>query len=180
MMRAGIRPLRFAILLIAGILLAPSVAAQAAAGDPHLARALELRGEALAAYDAGDYDSAAELARRAKAELALIAEEQPPAIAQVAPVEAPVADQAPLPAFYSVRLLPEDRDSLSKIAGYPFIYGDRSKWVVLYRANKKTLKHPENADIILPYELLIIPSISGETRVGEYDASKEYSAFEIE
>lgn len=155
-----------AALLLAAAILSPAASAQAAPAqpsseatvDPHLAKAIDLRGQAMAAYDQGDYDRAAELARQAKAELGLIAS---PA----------------LPAEYTVRLIPADRDSLSKIAGYPFVYGDRNKWPFIYRANRKTLKHPENADIILPGERLVIPSIAGEERKDEWSPEGRYPEF---
>jgi hypothetical protein len=150
--------------LLSALLLAPVVHAESAVGvtDPHLAKAVELRGEAKKAYDTGDYDTATELARQARAELALIQGNQ---------------GKATLPASYTVRLIPNDRDCLSKIAGYPFVYGDRSQWVQLYRANKTTLKHPEDADIILPGEVLVIPSLAGEKRQGEWVEGKDYSNF---
>jgi hypothetical protein len=172
----------FAAALLAATLFSPALSAQAAiASDPHLAKALELRGEALSAYDLGDYDAAAELAARAKAELALIAAPiSPTQPAQPAQPATVAQGLAPLPAAYTVRRIPEDRDCLSKIAGYPFVYGDRSKWKELYRANKGTLLHPENADILLPDELLIIPSIAGEKREGAYDPSFEYESFAVD
>jgi nucleoid-associated protein YgaU len=131
----------------------------------HLAKAVELRGKAGSAYDAGDYDTAAELARQAKAELGLMA-------------RAPAgATQSFLPALYTVRLVPGDRDCLSKIAGYTFVYEDRRRWNDLYRANKATLKHSENVDLILPGEVLVIPSIAGEKRDGSWSSAKDYPAF---
>jgi hypothetical protein len=148
---------RILIAMLAAILLSPLASAQSSGSDPHLAKAVELRAQAGAAYDAGDYDTAAELARRAKAELGLVK-----------------AGRAPLPSSYTVRLIPGDRDCLSKIAGYSFVYGDREAWVRLYDANKDTLKHPENADLILPGEIILIPSISGENRSGEWDPKTEY------
>jgi hypothetical protein len=45
---------------------------------------------------------------------------------------------------------------------------------MLYEANKGTLKHPEDADILLPGEVLIIPSIAGEARNGAWEAGKTY------
>jgi nucleoid-associated protein YgaU len=171
------------------ILFAPTAAAQTAQ-DPHLAKAMDLRGQALSAFDSGNYDAATVLARQAKAELALIPGALPiakvEAPVEAAPVEATPVETAPveaapekpaLPASYTVRLIPEDRDCLSKIAGYSFIYGDRAKWIELYKANKGTLKHPENADIILPGEVLVIPSISGEAREGTWEDGKEYPSF---
>jgi nucleoid-associated protein YgaU len=144
--------------ILAVFLLSPLASAQVLSSDPHYAKAIELRGQAVSAYDAGDYDRATDLARKAKAELGL------------------VSASSPLPASYTVRLIPADRDSLSKIAGYPFVYGDRKEWVRLYRANKNTLKHPENADIVLPGEVLVIPSVAGEARSGEWNPEAKYPA----
>jgi len=163
---------RIAFMLLAALLFAPSAIAGAETQDPHLAKAMELRVQALSAYDFGDYDAAAELARQAKAELALIQAAAP--VAAIPAPEVAQPEQPSLPASYSVRRIPGDRDCLSKIAGYPFVYGDRAKWTILYKANKNTLKHPEDADIILPGEVLVIPSIAGELREGEYDPGKEY------
>jgi nucleoid-associated protein YgaU len=147
------------IVLLAAVILSP-LPAQSAKDDPHYAKALELRAEAASTFEAGDYDASAELARAAKAELALYE-----------------GAFAPLPASYTVRLVPADRDSLSKIAGLSFIYNDRSRWHELYAANKGTLKHPEDEDLILPGEVLALPSIAGERREGEYDPGKRYPEF---
>jgi nucleoid-associated protein YgaU len=151
----------FSTILLLAVLLAPT-GAQSAADDPHYAKAVELRAEASTAFEAGDYDGAAELARAAKAELALYG-----------------GALAPLPASFTVRLVPEDRDSLSKIAGLPFIYNDRGRWRDLYLANKDTLKHPEDEDLILPGEVLAVPSIAGERRAGEYDPARRYPTFKM-
>jgi nucleoid-associated protein YgaU len=155
------RTISTALLLLA-ILLSPC-AAQSAADDPHYAKAVQLRAEAESAFGSGDYDGAAELARAAKAELALYA-----------------GAFAALPASYTVRLVPADRDSLSKIAGLSFVYNDRNRWRDLYLANKDSLKHPEDEDLILPGEVLAIPSIAGERRSGEYDPAKRYPAFTMD
>lgn len=146
--------------LLSAFLLTPASWAQdASAADPHLAAAIELRAQARDAYGAGDYDRATELARKAKAELGLVAE---------------LSKKGALPASYTVRLIPSDRDCLSKIAGYPFVYGDRSQWVLLYKANKATLKHPEDADILLPGEVIVIPSLAGESRSGVWEEGSQY------
>lgn len=160
---------RFSLCLIAAVALAPLAQADEEARDPRLLKAMELRGQAVSAFGVGDYDAAAELARRAKAELALIS-----GAAGATSSAAPAA--TPLPATYTVRLIPEQRDCLTKIAGYPFVYGDPERWPILYQANKATLKHPENADIIIPGEVLIIPSLAGEQREGSFDPSFEYQA----
>lgn len=132
-----IKPALFLIAAIsfAAVTFAPTAAAQGTDSDPHLAKAVELRGQAFSAFRTGDYDAASDLARQAKAELSLIQAASPAAKAE-APAEAAPAGAAPemsaLPASYTVRLIPDDRDCLSKIAGYPFIYGDRTKWIELY------------------------------------------------
>jgi len=162
--------MRSVLCFIAAFALAPVAWSQAAPQDPHLAKAIDLRGQAASAYGSGDYDTATELAKQAKAELALILKAATAAV-QTAP------ELAPLPASYTVRLIPADRDCLSKIAGYPFIYGDRARWTTIYQANKATLKHPENADIVLPGEILVIPSINGETRNGAWEEGKNYPNF---
>jgi nucleoid-associated protein YgaU len=146
------------ILLLAA--LGSAVAAQTPMDDPHYARAVELREQAQAAYDAGDYDAAVELARQAKDELALYQ-----------------GSIAPLPASYTVQLNPEDRDSLYKIAGYPFVYGDGELWYKLFQANRSTLLFPDDEDHIEPGEVIVIPSIAGEYREGEYNPSKRYPDF---
>jgi len=134
--------------------------------DPHLEKALQLRGQALAAKDSGEYDGAAVLARQARAELALAQ--------SAAGTSAPGAPLA-LPAQYAVRAIEAgEKDCLSKIAGYPFVYGDRRRWTVLYKANKATLEHPENADLILPGEILAIPCIAGERREGAWQEGVDY------
>jgi nucleoid-associated protein YgaU len=182
MMRTNKAFFFLAALLAAAAFFAVPASAQTAARDPHLDRAVELRAQALSAYDSGDYDKAADLARQAKAELALIKPAARPAAAVEPPVATPVAGEElpPLPASYTVRLVPGDRDCLSKIAGFSFVYGDPNKWVLLYRANKTTLKHPEDADIILPAEVLVIPSIAGEARSGSYEPGKRYPRFMTE
>ncbi len=147
------------IFLLAAVLISPIVA-QEATEDPHYLRAVELRQEALNAYDMGDYDGAAELARQAKAELALYG-----------------GGLAPLPASYTVQLIPEDRDSLYKIAGFPFVYGDGELWYRLFQANRSALLNPDDEDLIEPGEVIEIPSIDGEHREGEYDPSKTYPDF---
>ncbi len=152
--------IRIATILLLAAVLASPLAAQSATEDPHYLRAVELRQEALAAYDAGDYDGASELARQAKAELALFS-----------------GGLSPLPSSYTVQLIPEDRDSLYKIAGFPFVYGDGELWYKLFQFNRETLLNPNDEDHIEPGEVIKIPSIDGEERAGEYDPAKTYPDF---
>lgn len=84
-----------------------------------------------------------------------------------APAKAPAA--AALPAFYTVRLIPEARDCFWRIAEYPFIYGDPWKWKILYEANKDKIPQPDNPDLIEPGIVLTIPSIAGELRSGTWN-----------
>jgi len=86
-----------------------------------------------------------------------------------------VKEFAPLPEKYVVRLIPARRDCLWRIAEYAFIYNNPLKWPVLYEANKKTFKDPSNPDLIFPNQVLVIPSIKGETRSGTWDPKKTYN-----
>ena len=73
-----------------------------------------------------------------------------------------------LPAFYKVRLIRGNRDSLWKIAGYKFVYGDPWKWPLLYHANKGKLPREQQPDLILPDMILAIPPLEGEQRSGTW------------
>jgi nucleoid-associated protein YgaU len=79
--------------------------------------------------------------------------------------------QAPpdLPRYYIVRLIPERRDCFWRIAEYEFVYGDPTKWRILYEANKQVLQDPDNPDLIQPGQRFRIPSIEGEQRAGVWN-----------
>jgi nucleoid-associated protein YgaU len=55
---------------------------------------------------------------------------------------------------YAVRLIPERRDCLWRIAEYPDIYGDPYKWPTIWRRNRKLIQNP---DLIFPGWQLVIP-----------------------
>jgi nucleoid-associated protein YgaU len=55
---------------------------------------------------------------------------------------------------YKVRLIPENRDCLWKIAGYKKIYHNARMWPKIYRANKGKIKNP---DLIYPGQVFKIP-----------------------
>ncbi len=112
--------------------------------------------DAKAAFNAADYVKAKDLAGQAYWTLMQIGE------------------FAPLPASYTVRLIPARRDCLWRIAEYSFIYNNPYKWPVLYQANKATFKDPSNPDLIYPGQVLKVPSIKGETRDGMWDPLKTY------
>jgi hypothetical protein len=71
-----------------------------------------------------------------------------------------------LPAQYTVRSWKETGDCFSAIANMPFIYGNYSKWWILYEANKSKLPKPDNPNLIYPGTVLDIPSLEGEERSG--------------
>jgi len=96
---------------------------------------------------------------------------------QVIEALADVSAQLPWPKYYTVRLIPAKRDCLWNIAQYPFIYNNPFKWTILYEANKKTFRDPNNPNLIFPGQILEIPSIRGETRSGTYDPAKTYTTF---
>lgn len=89
-----------------------------------------------------------------------------PEVAGVTP--AAPSGQKVLPAYYTVRLLPNHRDCFWRIAGYPFVYDNPLKWTILYEANKQVLQDPSNPNLIQPGMVFRIPSINGEKREGMY------------
>ena len=80
----------------------------------------------------------------------------------------------PLPSQYIVRTWRNHKDCFWNIAGYSFVYGDPSKWRVLYNANRSRLQNPNNPNIIEPGTVLDIPSIQGEHRQGMWDPNANY------
>jgi nucleoid-associated protein YgaU len=55
---------------------------------------------------------------------------------------------------YTVRLIPDRRDCLWRIAEYPEIYGDPYMWPAIWRRNRKLIQNP---DLIYPGWQLVIP-----------------------
>jgi nucleoid-associated protein YgaU len=86
-----------------------------------------------------------------------------------------VKDTAPLPARYTVRPWAETKDCFWNIAGYPFVYGDPTKWTLLYEANKTKLRRPDNPNLIHPGLVLDIPSLRGESREGLWVKGRAYA-----
>ncbi|NBC31035.1 MAG: hypothetical protein GVY29_13710 [Spirochaetes bacterium] len=95
----------------------------------------------------------------------------PPAVVREQESAEPEAaeEEAELPRYYIVRLIPERRDSFWRIAEYDFVYGNPFMWQVLYEANKEKLRDPENPDLIHPGQRFVIPSLEGETRAGVWN-----------
>lgn len=126
------------------------------------------------AYKAEDFKTAV-----AKADEAAAAWDRLQAKIQAAILAAQTKVTSPLalPAAYTVRLIPARRDCLWRIAEYSFVYNNPLKWTVIYEANKKTFKDPSNPNLIFPGQVLQIPALKGETRLGTYDPSKEYPVF---
>ncbi|MCZ9846886.1 hypothetical protein OFR22_07840 [Brachyspira hyodysenteriae] len=83
-----------------------------------------------------------------------------------------------LPMYYTVVQRTPLTDALWRIAGYSFIYNDPIQWYRLYQANRDILRDPNNPDLILPGQVLTIPSMNGEERVGTYDPNMEYITYD--
>ncbi len=113
--------------------------------------------EALAARAAEDWNGAIAAARRVLAALA------------------DVREFAPLPARYTVRPWAQTKDCFWNIAGYSWVYGDPTKWRLLYEANKTKLRRPDNPDLLHVGTVLDIPSIAGEVREGLWVAGRAYA-----
>jgi nucleoid-associated protein YgaU len=56
--------------------------------------------------------------------------------------------------IYLVRLIPERRDCLWRIAEYSYIYANPYMWPKIWRRNRKLIQHP---DLIYPGWKLVIP-----------------------
>lgn len=96
---------------------------------------------------------------------------------------APVVEEEPkfdgsFPQYYIVREWEDYKDCFWNIAGKPYIYNDPWMWQKLYEANKDRIPDPENPNIIEPGMKMIIPSVSGETRNGEYNPDFNYDTFQ--
>ena len=48
----------------------------------------------------------------------------------------------------------------------------------IYQANRNVLRDPNNPDLILPGQVLTIPSMNGEERAGTYDPNMEYITYD--
>ena len=79
-----------------------------------------------------------------------------------------MAEEKQLPKYYRVRLIPSNRDSFSRIAAYPFVYGDYTQWPDLYTKNRDKIVDSSNPNLIHPGQLFEIPNRPGETRKGEW------------
>jgi tetratricopeptide (TPR) repeat protein len=86
----------------------------------------------------------------------------------------PVPEKPVLPAQYTVRSWAVSKDCLWNIAGRPGVYGDPTKWRLIYEANRSRLPNPNNPNLIRPGMVLTIPSIKGEVREGMWDPSTNY------
>jgi len=119
------------------------------------ANAQDFYGKAQQLFNSEQYDQSIQASRNAI-----------DALANIRPVQQQVTSGETLPKYYTVRLIPDNRDCFWKIAGYSFVYNDPWKWKVLYEANKDKLQDPNNPDLIQPGQVFVIPSIKGEDRTG--------------
>lgn len=83
-----------------------------------------------------------------------------------------------LPQYYVVVRRVPLTDALWRIAGYSYIYNNPIEWYRIYEANRNVLRDPNNPDLILPGQRLIIPSLNGEERSGQYNPDLEYLTYD--
>ena len=88
-----------------------------------------------------------------------------------------IREITPLPQYYVVKPWVETKDCYWNISARPYVYNNPVLWENLYQANKKSMKNPENPDLIYPGMKMEIPSIAGEYREGTYSPKAEYNAF---
>jgi hypothetical protein len=141
-------------------------------------RAQNFYDTAITERSAQHWDDAIDAARRVMIALAEIP--GVPAATPVTPAAVPatpVRDNGnALPSQYTVRPWATARDCFWNIAGRSWVYGDSTKWRLLYDANRSRLPQPNNPDLIHPDMVLDIPSIQGEARQGAWDQSKAYQS----
>jgi nucleoid-associated protein YgaU len=135
--------------------------------------------EARASRTAEKWDDAIAAAGRVISALASLTEAPPsqpppPAPSQPPPPPPVTPGPVPLPAQYKVRPWNISKDCFWNISGRPWVYGDPTKWRVLYNANKSRLPQPDNPDLIHPGMILDIPSIKDEPRSDMWDPAKNY------
>ncbi len=75
--------------------------------------------------------------------------------------------------FYVVRLIPQRRDSLWRIAEYEFIYNDPFKWRIIYQANLDKISNP---DLIYPGQRLVIPPLPQAVAKEDEEAAENEEA----
>ncbi len=83
-----------------------------------------------------------------------------------------------LPRFYVVKRRIPITDCMWRIAEMDFVYGDRNEWRRIYDLNKGNFVQTENPHLILPEQILEIPSFKGEERRGTYNPNKRYVPFD--
>ncbi len=88
-----------------------------------------------------------------------------------------IREITPLPQYYVVKPWVETKDCYWNISGRPYVYNNPVLWENLYQANKKSMKNPNNPDLIYPGMKMEIPSIAGEYREGTYSPKAEYNPF---
>ena len=108
------------------------------AEDNLLAQAKELWKQGVVEWDSGNYSLAEEYFNEAKK------------LIEAYKVQAVNPDYP----IYLVRLIPERRDCLWRIAEYSYIYANPYMWPKIWRRNRKLIQHP---DLIYPGWKLVIP-----------------------
>lgn len=82
-----------------------------------------------------------------------------------------------LPKYYVVRKQMPITDCMWRIAAMNFVYGDRNEWRRIYELNKNNFVQSSNPHLIVPGQILEIPSLRGEERQGTYNPEKRYVPF---
>ena len=83
-----------------------------------------------------------------------------------------------LPKYYVVKRRVPITDCMWRIAEMYFVYGDRNEWRRIYDLNKDNFVQSGNPHLILPEQILEIPSFKGEERRGTYNPNKRYVPFD--
>lgn len=89
-------------------------------------------------------------------------------------VTPPATFDGTLPRYYTVVARPSLTDCYWRISAMKGVYENPLEWKRLWEANKKSMRDPENPNLIYPGMVLEIPSLQGENREGMWRQAADY------
>lgn len=82
-----------------------------------------------------------------------------------------------LPKYYVVRPWKTSGDCLWNITKRTYVYNNPHLWENIYHANIDKMSDPKNPNLLLPGQVITIPSAAGELREGTWTEGVEYEVF---
>lgn len=82
-----------------------------------------------------------------------------------------------LPKYYVVRPWKTSFDCLWNITKRAYVYNNPHLWENIYHANIDKMPNPKNPNLLVPGQIITIPSAAGELREGTWQEGVEYETF---